>query len=396
LTGGSLVLRNARRLGVEGRFDVAIAGGRVSAVEPASHPAAMARTADLDGRVLLPGLVNAHDHLDAATLPSLAGGAYTNAREWTAALASHEADETIQAAVAVPLADRLFLGGLRNLLAGVTAVLHHGAFHRSLGRAGFPVRVQERYEFASSAASATPEALRRTYRTTDRRIPWIVHAAEGTDERAGADLDRLAAANVLRQNTVIIHGIALPAARLRDVAAAEACVVWSPEANQRVYGATADVRALRAAGVRVGLGGESPVCGGRDALSNLAAARREAVIGEAELLALATRAAAEVARLPAGAVEPGAAADLVAVESIDALLSGARTAIALVLVAGEPRYGEDALMSQVDPRSARWSVDGAVRRLGGALAPRAASLWRRHRAASSADWMRGVEPLDRA
>jgi cytosine/adenosine deaminase-related metal-dependent hydrolase len=389
LTAPALLLRNAALPGMEERFDVLVAGGRVRTVAPAGAVAPGERHVDLAGRLLLPGLVNAHDHLDASTLPPLADRVYPGGVAWSAALAARQDEPAVLSAMAVPLADRLFLGGLRNLLAGATAVLHHGAFHRSLARPEFPIRVLERYQFAPSAST---EGLRRTYRTTDRRIPWVVHAAEGTDDQARGELDRLQRENVLRQNTVIIHGIALPAERRPAVAAARACVVWSPEAGRRLYAATADVAGLRAAGVRVGLGAESPACGVRDALSNLAAAHREALFSDDDLLALATTASAEVARLPAGGVTPGAVADLIAVDSTRRFLEGHRPAVALALVAGQPRYGEEALMKALVPRSMSWSVDGAARALAPELAARAASLWRRHRGACSPEWMAGVRP----
>jgi cytosine/adenosine deaminase-related metal-dependent hydrolase len=391
LTAPALVLRNAALAGRPERFDVLVASGHVRAVTPAGGTPPGERHVDLDGCVLLPGLVNAHDHLDASTLPPLADRVYPNGAAWSAALAARHGERAVLSAMAVPVADRLFLGGLRNLLAGATAVLHHGPFHRSLARPEFPVRVLERYQFAPTAAM---DGLRRTYRTTDRRIPWMVHAGEGTDDRARGDLDRLQRENLLRQNTVIIHGIALPAERRPAVAAARACVVWSPEAGRRLYGAAADVLGLRAAGVRVGLGAESPACGVRDALSNLAAARREALLSDDDLLGLATAGSAEVARLPAGGVRPGAVADLIAVESTGRFLAGHRAAVALVLVGGEPRYGEEALMKALAPRSVRWSVDGAARGLAAELATRAASLWRRHRAACAAEWMAGVLPVE--
>ena len=389
MTAPPLLLRNAALPGRPGPFDVLIAGGHVRTVGPAGVAAPPERHVDLAGRVLLAGLVNAHDHLDASTLPPLADRVYPNGTAWSAALAARQDEPAVLSAMAVPLADRLFLGGLRNLLAGVTAVLHHGAFHRSLARPEFPVRVLERYQFAPSASM---DGLRRTYRSTDRRIPWVVHAAEGTDDHARGELDRLQRENVLRQNTVIIHGIALPAERRPAVAAARACGVWSPEAGRRLYGAAADVVGLRGAGVRVGLGAESPACGVRDALSNLAAAHREALLSDDDLLALATTASAEVARLPAGGVAPGAIADLIAVDSTGRFLEGHRPAVALALVAGEPRYGEEALMKTLAPRSVSWSVDGSARRLAPELATRAGSLWRRHRAAAAAEWMAGVRP----
>jgi len=199
-----LALRNALLLEGGRLADVVVAADRVEAVEPPGVIPACDREADLQGRVVLPGLVNAHDHLDLSTFPALASGRYHNAEEWQAAVEARQGDAAVQAAIGVPPADRLFLGGLRNLLAGVAAVVHHAPFHRSLARRDFPVRVLERYHFAHSPG-LTP-ALRRTYRTTDRRIPWLVHVAEGTDERSRDEIDALVRENVLRQNTVMIHG----------------------------------------------------------------------------------------------------------------------------------------------------------------------------------------------
>lgn len=393
MTGASrrLVLRNARLLDEGGRVaDVAITGDRVAAVESPGVIEATEREADLDGRVLRPGIVNGHDHLDFSTLPPLVSGIYANAYDWAAALERRQEDPAVRAALAIPLADRLFLGGLRNLLAGVTAVAHHGAFHRSLARRDFPVRVLERYQFAHSPGLT--RELRRTYRTTDRRIPWFVHVAEGTDERSRSELDALVRENVLRQNTVMIHAIALPAERMAAVAQARASVVWCPESNRRLYGATADVAALRAAGVRVGLGSDSPASGVRDALSNLAAARAEGVWPDADLLALATIASAEVARLPAGGVHPGAVADLIAVEATERLLAGERTAVSLVVVAGRPRYGLVALMAPLDPASLPLSVEGEPRRLEPEAGRRARALWRAHAAVRHTAWAAGLGP----
>jgi hypothetical protein len=37
----------------------------------------------------------------------------------------------VREALELPLVERLWLGGLRNLLAGVAAVVHHNPWHRS-------------------------------------------------------------------------------------------------------------------------------------------------------------------------------------------------------------------------------------------------------------------------
>jgi cytosine/adenosine deaminase-related metal-dependent hydrolase len=375
------------RLGNAGAVTAAplcIARGVVVAADAAGER----READLGGRVVLPGMVNAHDHLDLSIFPALGRPPYPSVYAWIADAQSGPTDPAMAAALAVPLPDRLLLGGLRNLLAGVTAVAHHNPYHRALARPDFPVRVLARYHFAHSPG-LTP-ALRRTYRTTDRRIPWMVHAGEGTDERCRMELDLLEQANVLRQNTVVIHGIALDEAGARRLAAARACVVWCPESNRRLYGATARVAELRAAGVRVGLGSDSPAAGVRDPLSNLAAARAEGVLTDIELVDLATRASAEVARLPLGSADAGAPADLIAIDSMEALLAGDRRAVALVLVRGRPVYGDPELMEALGAEWKPVTVDGAARALEAPLARRAAGLVRRHPVLSAVPWLHGV------
>jgi cytosine/adenosine deaminase-related metal-dependent hydrolase len=346
------------------------------------------KEARLGGRVILPGLVNAHDHLDFSVFPALGRPPYANAYDWIADVESGPANAAVTAALTVPLPDRLFLGGLRNLLAGVTAVAHHNPYHRALGRPDFPVRVLERYHFAHSPG-LTP-ALRRTYRTTDRRIPWMVHAAEGTDARSRAELELLAEANVLRQNTIVVHGIGLGEEEARRMAAARACLAWCPEANRRVYGAAAQIAAMRAAGVRIGLGSDSPAAGVRDPLSNLAAARAEGVFTDAELVDLATRGSAEVARLPLGGTEAGQPADFLVVDSVEALLAGDRRAIALMMVRGRALYGEPALLDALGVKSRPLTVDGATRALEASLAERAAGVRRRHPAMAKVPWLAGL------
>ena len=380
-----LRLRNGRlwARGALAEGSLAIAKGLVVAGGPTPARAEV----DLGGRLVLPGMVNAHDHLDFSTFPPLGSPPYASVYDWAAEVDAGRGDRRVAAALAVPLPDRLLLGGLRNLLAGVTAVAHHNPFHRVLARPDFPLRVLSRYHFAHSPG-LTP-ALRRTYRTTDRRIPWMVHAAEGTDERARGELRLLEQANVLRQNTVIIHGIALSDDDAPRIAAARACVVWCPESNRRLYGATARVGALRAAGVRVGLGSDSPASGVRDPLSNLAAARAEAALPDAELIAMATAGSGEVARLPVGGTEAGEPADLVVLDSMEALLAGDRRAIALVMVAGRPLYGRPELLDALAVRWSPLSVDGEPRGMEALLARRAAGVLRRHRGLE-ATWLRGL------
>jgi cytosine/adenosine deaminase-related metal-dependent hydrolase len=353
----------------------AVAGGEVAEI-------------DLDGRVLREGFVNGHDHLDFSTFPPLGNPPYANVYDWARDVDGGSADPRVAEALSVALPDRLFLGGLRNLLCGFTAVAHHNTFHRSMARDDFPVRVLQKYEFAHSPGLT--KHLRKTYRTTDRRIPWMVHAGEGVDEASRLELARLREENVLRQNTVVIHGIAFGETEARAMAEAKAALIWCPESNRRLYGATAQPRLYLEAGVRVGLGSDSPVSGVRDPLSNLAAARREAAIPDGTLLEMATRGTAESARLPLGGLAPGDAADLVAFTSEAALLDGDRRAIALVVVDGRPLYGEPGLMEVAGIPTLRLCVDGALRAIALPLGRRARALVRKHPSLRRVRWLSEV------
>jgi cytosine/adenosine deaminase-related metal-dependent hydrolase len=386
-----LVLRNAAVWQEDGRVrDVWIDGGRV--VDEPKRPSHTVDV-DLEGRALLPALVNAHDHLDFSTFPPLGSPPYGSVYEWARDVDAGAGDPRVAEALAVPLVDRLFLGGVRNLIAGAAAVLHHNPFHRSLARRDFPVRVQPRYGFAHSPG-LTPD-LKRTYRTSDRRIPWLVHAGEGTDAAARGELSSLVNANVLRQNTVIIHAVGFNCEDARVIAAARASVVWCPESNRRLYGAVAPVAVFRAASVHMGLGSDSPVSGVRDPLSNLAAARAERVLDDHELVTLATAGSAEVARLPAGGARSGETADLVSVDSVDALLEGDRRALALVLVGGQVRYGDAALLRAVGVRSTSLVADdGRMMALALPAGARAMALWKRYPALRRSSWARDIQWVD--
>lgn len=370
--------------------DLLCEGGRVAAIGNPCLPGVDG--VDLAGGFLLPGLVNAHDHLDTATLPALGCPPYADLYAWTrdvAALTTEGAPE-LRSAFAVAPVERLFLGGLRNLLAGVTAVLHHGRFHRALARSDFPVRVQPRYDFAHSPGLTAD--LRGAYRTTDRRIPWCVHAGEGRGPALAVELERLAEANVLRQNTVIVQGLAFGAAQAERLARARACVVWQPEAARRLYDARLDVEALLAAGVRLGLGSDGAATGTRDLLSTLASARVEGAHDDQALLHLATHGSGAVARLETGDWSAGARADFLVSDDLRSLLRGERRAVALVIVEGQARYGVPDLLAQAGVHTATLRVDGAPMALDALLARRARASWATAGPVLSATtWGRGVE-----
>jgi ubiquinone/menaquinone biosynthesis C-methylase UbiE len=190
-------------LSIQGGFISSILGALPS---PTYHVSNETNDFDLRGYLLLPGLVNAHDHLEFALFPRLGSGPDANATEWATEIQVNDA-ETIALHKKVPEEVRLWWGGIRNLLCGVTTVCHHNPLHPLLRLPQFPVHVVQEYGWEHSLAfgSDVSGALQKT---SDLE-PFLIHAGEGIDAIAFAELQTLDALGALESRTVLVHGLAM-------------------------------------------------------------------------------------------------------------------------------------------------------------------------------------------
>ncbi len=266
---------------------------------------------DLSGYLLLPGLINAHDHLEFNLFPRLGRRIYSNASEWAADI--HRPDESpVRENLTVDKRTRLIWGGLRNLLSGVTIVAHHNPYEANIFDDNFPVRVVRHFGWAHSIAFS-PDAAAR-YRDTPADQPFIIHAGEGTDARARAESAELDALGILNSRTVIVHGLAFDHAALALMRSRGASLVWCPSSNLLTYGQTLTCDRLHA-GVSVALGTDSAISAAGDMIDELCLARTECGMTLESLYRMVTSDAANILRLnaSAGALFSGAVADLLAV-----------------------------------------------------------------------------------
>jgi cytosine/adenosine deaminase-related metal-dependent hydrolase len=340
---------------------------------------------DLEGAWILPGLINAHEHLELNHYGRRKfRERYGNATEWIEDMRPRLVeDPSIRDARRYPLTERLFIGALKNLLAGVTTVAHHNPYYSELRRT-MPIRVVRRYGWAHSfALQREPAGARgepggdvaQRWRRTSADVPFFVHLAEGVDEDAANELPRLEALGCLAPNTVAVHGVAIDANGLGRMAAAGAGLVWCPASNAYLFGRTAAVRSLldRVTGetAAVALGSDSRLTGSRDLLEEMRAALETGCALPRELLAMVTSNAAKLLRLRhAGRLSAGAPADLTVIpdagagDAAAALVAARRRDIALVVVGGRPLVGQASFAPLFHARSVlprALTVDGVVK-----------------------------------
>lgn len=347
-------------------------GGRAGAGDP---------VVDLRGDRLLPGLINAHDHLHLNTLvPFESAGPWRHAREWVSEVnLRRRTDPEFESHLEAALDERLLIGGIKNLLSGVTTVAHHDPLYPYLAGAHFPACVLTNYGWSHSLYIEGEEQVRNDFLRTPSDWPWIIHVGEGVDEEAAGEFDRLDKLGCLAANTLMVHGIALDSDQRARLAHAAAGLIWCPSSNLQLFGRTADVSELIHGG-RVALGTDSRLTGSRDLLCELKAARDIGALAASTLESLVTGDAAALLRLAdRGALKVGARADLLVLPDGMPLSSASRADIRLVMLAGRALYADEDYARLLAPAS-HWAavrVDGKPkmleRRLVAALSTAAVS-----------------------
>ena len=345
---GGLTLINARM--ATGEFStLRIAGSRIAAL--GADPIDGDRVVDLQGDRVLPGLINAHDHLQLNSLQPLDSRKhYRHVQDWISDInVRRRSDPLFEASIAVSRDERLLIGGLKNLLSGVTTVAHHDPLYPFLSSAHYPIRVVQNYGWSHSLYIDGEEKVCDSYRHTPLAWPWIIHAAEGLNEDAAREFERLDALGCLGPNTLIVHGIALDHAQRMRLDCAASGLIWCPSSNLRLFGKTADATDLIGRG-RVALGTDSRLSGARDLLDELHIAADVSRLDEAILESLVTRHSARLLRLPdRGVLRVGALADILILPAGTLVTTARRAQVRLVLIDGVVRYGDKDCAQRVAP-----------------------------------------------
>ena len=304
-----------------GNATLDVADGRLSAPDGEA-----VLTLDLGDAVLMPGLVNAHDHLHRNHLPRIGEPPYASAAVWGADLHARFADDLARRHM-LSKRDALLFGAFKNILGGVTSVVHHDRREPDFD-AGFPVNVVRVGTLDGLHDAKAPPA----------GGPFAMHLAEGTSAASAGEIDDAFLRRLLSPRLLAVHLVAAQPAGIARLAAAGCGAVWCPTSNFFLYGATAPP-ALFDAGLDVLLGTDALVSGLGTLLHEIRAARALGLLSDARLASAVTDVAARRLGLPRPSLDAGAPADVVALSA--PLLEALPRDVALVVVGGRPVLADE-------------------------------------------------------
>ncbi len=351
---------------------IQITDGRVTRIgaESCFTSASNARHSEIDlsGFLIMPGFINAHDHLQFALHPRLADPPYRNYVEWGKDIHA-KFPEAFARHRAVPKDVRLWWGGLRNLLCGVTTVSHHDPLWPELRRGDFPVRVLHDCGWGHSVALGGD--LREARSATPAGSAFIVHACEGIDEHAREELFRLDQWGLLDANVVLVHGLAVDEEGVELMKARQVSLILCPSSNEFLFGRLPDA-AIFGAIEKVALGSDSPLTSEGDLLDEVRFATRRCGISAQAAYRMVTDSPAAMLRLvnAEGSIKVSGVGDLIAVRDTDQVATDGLPTMSMadvefVMIGGSVQLASDAVFDRLPHSETRtleplW-IDGSVR-----------------------------------
>jgi 5-methylthioadenosine/S-adenosylhomocysteine deaminase len=347
---------------------------RIAAVTEGDQPGPpgfdAASTVDVGTALVLPGLIDLHNHLAYNTLPLWTEPGRTTPfphhNSWPDA-STYPARVTWPAYAFITACPDELLAYVETkaIVGGTTSI--QGSPPKNRPREGWLVRDVDDETWGgkdpnlvyASTLTMTPDQLAQRAERMRAGSVFIYHCGEGQPGSIVArEFRDAAAAGCLQRRFVAVHcnSVAPPALRRWTQHGA---IAWSPLSNLWLYGSTTDIPAVLEAGLTVCLGADWGPSGSKNVLGELKAARVVAdhygwPLTDEHLVRMVTCNPGDVlARAwgrQTGRLQPDAIADVTVIASTDGadpfhrVVTATEHDVRLVIVDGQARYGTPELM----------------------------------------------------
>ena len=192
---------------------------------------------------------------------------------------------------------------------------------------------------------------------------WLVHLAEGTDQESRDEFDCLKSMGLVRKELMLIHGTGLSTAQLAEMGRVGAKLVSSPLDNLLYYGHSADIKTAWQKGVNVSIGSDWSPAGSKNLLLELKVLDQlnQQIWGNFfsthDMLQMVTTNPADAIGWTnyVGRLEVGLYADIAvfaknaSTDPYRSVIDATEKDVRLVLVGGDPLYGDVDLMKKLKP-----------------------------------------------
>ncbi len=322
------------------------------------------------GGIILPGLINLHDHIVWNIIPRWnPDQVFKNRYEWR--LGNEENKEN--SATVNGLRSEFFCqmntyGEVRALVGGTTSIVgtaNHLCI-RGLVRnldflSGFyPLPIATDNAHIRNIIDLPSDVWDiEEFLESEPSEAFLIHLAEGVGPAMRAEFDQMERDGLLTDKTVIIHGVALSPEQYQRMSEEGASLIWSPRSNLELYGQTADIASAIEAGVLVAIGPDWAITGSSNILDELHLVDRwnatylNGLLSDKQLVEMVTSNPAAIAGISdeVGRISEGKFADLLVISGdtsnpYRALIDANPKSVQLVLIDGIPVYGESWIMER--------------------------------------------------
>lgn len=332
---------------------------------------------------IYPGLINLNNRLKYSILPRWQGakGQFNNRYEWRGVPSLQTATKPLLDFLSEPrgTCDSVRYGEILSLVSGVTTTAGISTIGEAQCAQRYgPRNIEIQGDLGDPGAVATsldlfdPRggeeiynselAIFKTYLNSENPLGFLSHLGSGMvgDSVADGEFDRAKEAGFFQKGLTLIGGNVFRETQFGELAKAQVGLVWAPLSDLSLYGRTLHIEQALRQKVSVSLSTDWAITGSRTLLDEIRFAKKFAhknLPSRALLQMVTTHPAQAIGRSNTlGTIEKGYEADLLLLKPIKAIqdkssyyrtvISARQDQVALVVVGGQPLYGENSFIEK--------------------------------------------------